>query len=138
MQTGTDQFVDVMGRDIGRHAHRDPAGAVGQQMRKRRRQNRGFLKRRVIVRAEIDRVFGQPLHQGFGNRGQARLGISAGGGVIAVDVAKVPLPVHQRIADVEILCQTRHRVVNRGLAMGVKVTHDIATDLGGFPETTGR
>ena len=46
-------------------------------------------------------------------RGQPRLGVAHGRGVIAVDVAEIALPVDQRIAHGEILRQTHQRVVDR-------------------------
>jgi hypothetical protein len=132
-----DQLIQIVRRNVGGHAHRDPRRAIRQQVRKGCGHHHRLFQRAVIVRTEIDRVFGQPFHQAFGNRGQARFGIARGGGVIAVDVAKVALPVDQRVAHVEILRQTRHRVVNRGIAMRVIVAHHVAGNLGGFAESTG-
>jgi hypothetical protein len=137
-KAGVDQLVQVVRRDVGGHADRDAAGAVGQQVGEGRGQHDGFFQRAVVVGAEIDRVFRQPLHQRLGGRRQAGLGVAGGGRVVAVDVAEVALPVDQRVADVEILRQPRHRVIDRGVAVGVVVAHHVARDLGGFAEAPVR
>jgi len=122
-----------MGRNIGRHAHRDPGGAIGQQVGIRRRQKRGFLARAVKVVAKIDRVFGQTVHQFGARQRHARLGITIGSGVIAIDITEVPLPVDQRVADRKFLGQAHQRVVNRAIPVGVIVAHRVAHDLGDTP-----
>ena len=126
-----------MRRNIGRHANRNARGAIRQKVRKGRRHHNGFFQSAVVIGAEIDAVFCQTFHQGFGNRGQTRFGIARGGWVIAVDIAEIALTIHQRIAHVEILRQTRHRIVNRSIAMRVIVAHHIARDLGRFAKRTG-
>jgi hypothetical protein len=135
---GAQQLVEVVRRDVRGHAHGDPARPVGQQVRHRGRKNLGFLQRAVVIVPEIDRVLVEPDQQRLGHRGHPRLGVAGGGGVVAVDIAEVPLPVDQRVTDHEILRQTRHRVVDRGVAMGVVVAHHVARDLRRFPETPGR
>src|SRR3546814_11404835 len=64
--------------------------------------------------------------------GQARLGISHGGGVIAVDIAEVALAVDQRIALGEILGEPDHGVIDRLVAMGVVFTDHVADHAGAF------
>ena len=134
MQAGVHDLVQVVGGDVGCHADRDPRRTVGQQVRKGRGQHDRLAQRAVIVGAEIDRILGQAIHQRLGRRGQAGLGVSRSGRVVAVDVAKVPLPVHQRIAHGEILGQAGHRVIDRGVAMRVIVAHHVAGDLGRLSE----
>ena len=137
MQAGVDHLVQVVGRDVGRHPHRDTACAVAEQVRERRRQHHRLGQRAVVVGAEIDRVLGQPVHQRLGRERQPRLGVAAGGGAVAVDRPKVALPVHQRVAHHERLRQTRHRVVDRAVAVGVEVPHHVARDLGRLAEPAG-
>ena len=59
-------------------------------------------------------------------------------GVIAVDVAEVALTLDQRIPRCEILRHSHHGVVNRGVAMRVIFTHDIADNAGTLLEAGGR
>ena len=138
MQAGVDDFVQIMGRHVGRHADRDARGAIAQKVRKGRRQHDGFFQRAVIVRAEIDGILGQPLHQGLGGGGQTGLGVAGGGGVVAVDIAEIALTVDQRIAHGKGLRQTRHGIIDRRIAMRVIVAHHVAGDLGRFAERPGR
>ncbi len=46
------------------------------------------------------------------------------------------LAIHQWITDVKILGQTRHRIINRSVTMGVEITHGITADLRRFQKTT--
>ncbi len=69
--TGGDQLIQIVRRDVGRHAHRDPAGPIGQQVRKGGRQHDGFFQRAIVIGAEIDGILGQPVQQRLGGGGQA-------------------------------------------------------------------
>ena len=84
----------------------------------------------VIGGAEIDRVFVEPFQQRLRDFGQAAFGVAHGGGVIAVDIAEIALPVDQRIAHGEILRQAHQRVIDRLVAMGMERAHHIAHHLG--------
>ena len=123
-----------MRRDIGRHADGDARGAIGEQVGEIGRQHRRLLLAPVVIGAEIDRVLVDAVEQMRGDRGQPRLGVAVGGGVIAVDIAEIALAVDQRIADGEILREPRQRVVDRLIAVGMEVAHGVADDLGAFAE----
>ncbi len=125
---------DVVRRDVGGHADRDALRAVGQQVREGGGEDRRLLLGAVVVGAEVDGVLAQPVqHQRRGRR-ETGLGVAHGGGVIAVDRAEIALAVDHRIADREILRQARHSVVDRGVAMGVVLAHDVADHAGRFLE----
>ena len=66
--------------------------------------------------------------------GQPRFGVAHGGGIIAVDIAEIALPVDQRIALGEILREAHQRVVDRLVAMRMELAHHVADDLGGLLE----
>ncbi len=123
-----------MGRNAGRHAHRDAVGAIGQQIGESRRQDGRFLGLAVIGGAEVHRIFVQPIQQRAGRLGHTAFGVAHGGGVIAVDIAEIALPIHQRIAHGKFLGQAHQRVIDRLVAMGMEGTHHIAHHLGGFLE----
>ncbi len=53
---GVDDFAEIVRGNVGRHADRDAAGAVDQQVRELRRQHRRFTLGIVVVRLEIDGV----------------------------------------------------------------------------------
>ena len=113
-----------MGRNIGRHAHGDAAGAIDQQVRKPRRQNLWLGNRLVVIRLEIDRFPIDIFQQFFCRAVQPDLGIAHRRGTIAVHRAEIALTVHQHETHGEILRHAHHRVVNRGVAMRMVLTHD--------------
>ncbi len=117
-----------MGRNGSRHADRDALRAVGQQVWERRRQNNRLLREPIVVGAEVDQLFVQPVEQQPRDFGQAGFGVAVGGSVIAVDVAEIALPVDQRIAGGKILREPHQRVVNRLVAVRVEITHHVADD----------
>ncbi len=121
-----------MRRDRGRHADRDALRSVGQQIRERARQHHRLFGEAVIVRTEVDRVLVDALEQKPRDLGHARFGVAIGGGVIAVDIAEVPLPVDQRIAGREVLREPHQCVVDRLIAVRMEVTHHVAHDLCGL------
>ena len=92
------QLARVVRRDAGRHPDRDPRGAVGEQVGEAGRQDHRFPVLAVIGLAEVDGVLVDPVEQRPGDHRQPRLGVTHGGGVVAVDVAEVAVAVDERIA----------------------------------------
>ena len=127
-----------MRRNVCGHAHRNPARPVGQKIGEGCGQNLGFRQGAIVIWAEINGVFVQPFKQRLGHRGHARLSISACRGVIAINISKISLTIDQWIAQVKILGQTRHCVINRGIAMWVVIPHHIARDFRRFTEAPVR
>ncbi len=134
MQRGVAQFGGVVRRDRGRHPDRDALRAVGEQVRKSARKHDRLFRLAVIVGAEFDAVLVDAVEQELRDFGHPRFGVAIGGGIIAVDIAEIALPVHQRIARGEILRQANHRVVDRLVAMRMERAHHVADDFGGFLE----
>ena len=128
------ELGDVVRRDRSRHADRDALRAVGEQVRDgRRHHDRLFGVARVIV-APVDRILVDALHQEAGDVGHARFGVAVGGGVVAVDVAEIALPLDQRIARGEILGEPHQRLVDRLVAVRMERAHHVADDLRAFLE----
>ena len=73
-----------------------------------------------------------PFEQQPRDLGQPRLGVAHGGGVIAVDIAEIALPLDERVALREILRHAHQRVVDRLVAMRMVLTHHVADDAGAF------
>ena len=128
------EFGGVVRRDRGRHADRDALRAVGEQVRKAAGQHDRLFRLAVVVGAEFDAVLVDAVEQQPRDLGHARFGVAVGGGIIAVDVAEIALPVDQRIARGEILRQPHQRVVDRLVAVRMERAHHVADDFGGFLE----
>ena len=118
----------IVRRDRCGHADGDARGAVRKDIRKGAGQDRGLFVLFVVGRPEIDRVLGDALQQRGRHIGHPRFGVAHGGGVIAVDIAEVPLPVDQWIAYGKVLREANQRIVDRLVAMRVELAHDLADD----------
>ena len=129
---GVDHLAEIVRRDVGRHADRDAAGAVDQEVREFRRQNRRFFFGIVVVRLEIDGVLVDVAENFQRRSGQARFGISIGRRRIAVDRTEIALAVDQRHAHGEILRHPDHRVVNRLVAVRMIFTDHVTDDARGL------
>ena len=138
IERGVAEFRDIVGRDGGRHAHRDALRAIGQKVRHGGGEHDGLLLVAGVVLAEIDRVLLDAFQQQARHIGHARFGVAIGGGGIAVDIAEIALPIDHGVAGGEILGEAHQRVVNGLVAMGMERTHDIADDLRAFLEGGAR
>src|SRR6185437_15903838 len=65
-----------------------------------------------------------------GNPREARFGVPHRRGRIAIDRAKIALAIDQRITHAERLRHADERIVNRGIAVRVKLAENFADDLG--------
>ena len=125
-----DDFAQVVGRDVRRHADGDARRPVDQKVRVSRRQNHRFLAGIVKVRAKIHRFLfnvGEHFERDFAH---ARFGITVGSRRVAVHRTEVPVAVHQRIAHRKVLRQTHQRVINRHVAVRMIPAQHVA-DRGG-------
>ena len=127
-EAGVDHLAEIVRRDVGRHADRDAARAVDQQVRELRRQHHRLAFAPVIVRLEIDRVLVEVVEQRHRGLGEAHLGVAFGRGRIAVDRAEIALPVDQRQAHREVLREAHQRVVDRLVAVRMELAHRVAGD----------
>ena len=132
------EFPGVVRRDRGRHADRDAAGAVGQQVGEGAGQDHRLLLGAVVGGAQIDRVLVQPLQHRLRDGGHPRFGVALGGGVVAVDVAEIALPVDQRIAQRKVLRRAHQRVIDAEFAMRVILADHVADHARRFLEPRPR
>ena len=126
------KLADIVRRNAGRHADRNARRAVGEQVWKPGGKDDGLAVFAVIGRPEIDSVLVDPFEHRLRNGGEPALRVAHRRGVIAVDVAEISLTVDQRIALRKILRETDQRVVDRQLAMRVKLADDVADDACAF------
>ncbi len=127
---GFDDFAQIVRRNLGRHADRDAYAAVDQQVGNARRQDFGLEFAFVVVGLEVDGFLVDVFEQRRGDAREARFGVPHGRGRIAIDGTEVSLPVDQRVAHREILRHADQGVVDRGVAVRVVFTHDVADDPG--------
>src|SRR5262249_59081606 len=113
-------------------ADRDARGAVGKEVGEVGREHLWLLRAPVVVGPEVDGVLIDAIEQPRRNLGHARFGVALGRWVIAVDIAEIALAIYQRVADREILRETRERVVDRLIAMRMGVAHGVADDFREF------
>ena len=131
---GVDDLAEVVRSDVRRHSDGDAGGAVDEQVREPRRENRGLAARLVVVGLEVDRVRVDVAQQLGRNAREARLGVAHRRRGIVVDVPEVALPLDERVAHRERLRQADERVVDRGVAVRVVGAHDVADDARGLLE----
>jgi len=112
--------------NVGGHSHRDAGGAVDQQIRQARGQNRGLGFLVVVVGLELDRLLVDVGQQFLADLLHAALGVAVGGRRIAVDRTEVPLSVDERVAHGKILRQSNQGIVASGIAVGMELAQDIA------------
>ncbi len=129
---GVDDFAEIVRGYVGRHADRDAAGAVDEQIGELRRQHRRFGFGTVVVRLEIDGVLVDVAEHLERRARQARFGVSIGRRRIAVDRAEIALAVDQRHAHGEVLRHPHHRVVDRLVAVRMIFTDHVADDARGL------
>jgi hypothetical protein len=127
-QAGIDHLVEVVRRNVGRHADRDAGRSVDQQVRDARRENQRFLLGTVVVRPEIDGFLVDVDQKFVADARHANFGVTHGRRIVAVDRAEVALAVDQHVAQRKILRHAHDGVVDRGIAVRVVFTDDIADD----------
>ena len=133
-----DDLSEVVGRDVGGHAHRDAAGAVHQQVREPSGQDPRLLARLVEVGRVVDGVLLDVRQQLHRDAREATLRVAVGRRWIAVDGAEVALTVHEQVAHGEPLRHAHQGVVDAGVAVGMVVTQHLTDDLGALAEGRAR
>ena len=119
-----------MRRHIGGHAHGDAGAAIDEQIRERGGENRRFRETIIVVGHPVDGALVHIVHQRTAHVGEARLGITHGGGRIAFNAAEVSLPINERIANGPRLGHIYQRGINHRFAVGMVVATGVAANLG--------
>ena len=125
---GLDELVQVMRRDVGRHADRDAGRTVHQQVGQGAREDGRLGGRLLVVRGEVDRVLVDVGEELGGDLRKAALGVTVGRGRIAVDGAEVTLRLDQLVAHHPVLGKADERVVHGAVAVRVVVLQHFADD----------
>ena len=141
-QTGVDDFTQVMRRNVGGHAHGNARRAIDQQVGNPCWQNRGLEFLAVVIRLKIHGFTVDVGEHFAGELVEPALGVTHGGGVVAVNRPEVALPVHQWVTQRKILRHANQRVVDGAVAVRVKLTHHLthhprALHIGPIPDVVG-
>ena len=131
---GVDDLGEVVGRDVGGHAHGDTAGAVHQQVGEPGREHLGLLPGLVEVGVPVHGVLLDVPEHLVGDFAETCLGVTVGGRGVAIDGTEVAVAVHQHVAHGEVLGQTDQGVVDGGVAVGVVAAQHVAHAGGGLLE----
>ena len=131
-QAAAYDFRQVVGRNVGSHAHGNTGGTIHQQVGHPGGQNLGNPLGTVVVIDEIDRFLVQVRQQGVGDLLHADLGVTHGSRVVTVDGTEVTLAINQRIPQGERLGHTYDGVVYRRVTVGVVFTDNITHHTGGL------
>ena len=134
---GVDDFAQIVGGDVGRHAHADAGAAVDQQLGELGRKHRGFHVGLVEGGHHVHGLFFDVGQHLVGNAFHAALGVAAGGGGVAVNRPEVALALDEGHPHGKGLGQTDQRVVDGGVAVGVIITHHVAHHLGALDRGVG-
>ena len=126
------QLAEVVRRDVGGHAHGDAGGAVEEEVRELRGEDRRLGERLVVVGHHVHGVLVQVLEHHLGRLLHAHLGVAHRGRRVAVHGAEVAVPVHERHAHREVLRHAHDRVVDRRVAVRVVLAHHLADDVRGL------
>jgi hypothetical protein len=112
-------LAEVVRRDLGRHPDRDAVRPVDEQIREPRRQDPRLPLALVEVRVEVHRLRAYVPEHLRRHTSYTSFRISHGRWWVAVYAPEVPLPVHQWVAQGEVLRHPRERVVDCGVAVRV-------------------
>ena len=126
---GRDDLGEVVGSQVGGHAHGDSGGAVDQQVGDGCGEHLGLGLAAVVVGREVDDVLVEGVGHEQGRRGEPRLGVAVGGRSV-VEAAEVAVAVDERESQRERLGHAHQGVVDGVVAMGVELAHHLAHHAG--------
>ena len=123
-----------MGRDTGRHAHRDPFRAVDQQVRKAYRKDLRLLLRLVEVRHKVHDILVQIRQISvLCHLGKASFRVTHGSRAVSLNRAEIPVAVNQNHSLFEFLGHDNESLVDGAVAVGMIFTHGISHDTSALP-----
>ena len=133
----SDRLCQIVRGNIRRHTDGDSRGTIDKQLRESSRQHFGLHELVVVVGNEIDRVFIKGGNQVQCSRSHASFRITCCCRTI-IERTKVTVPINEWNTKIEGLCESNECVINRGITVRVKLTHDLADHALGLHMTTIR
>ena len=120
----------VVGGYIGGHTHSDTVAAVDEQVGYFCRHDGRLCERVVEVVHHVDRIFLQVVHDVLAHLVEPALGVTHGGGRVAVDRAEVTLSVDKGVAHVPVLRHSYQCTVYGAVAVGMVLTEHLTHHTG--------
>ena len=131
---GVDDLPQVVGRGAGGHAHGDALGSVYKEIGDLYRQDGGLFFRLVKIWHKVHHVLVQIPQKGLlGDLLQPCLRITHCRGTVSLNVAEIPVPVHQGQSLLKVLAHNHQRVIDGAVTVGMILTHGIAHDTRALP-----
>ena len=131
-ERAVDDFAQVVGRDIGRHADSDAARAIDQHVGEAGGKDGGFAVLAIVIVLEFNGFLVDIGKEEGGGFVHPHFGIAHGRRRVAVHGAEIALPVEQFQRHGEGLRHADQRVIDRRVAVGVVFPHRVAHGAGGF------
>ena len=128
----TDDFSQVVRRNIGCHTYRDTGGSVYQKVRESCRKYGRFFFCLVKVRCKINGIFIDIRCHFHRDLTKSCLGISHCGSAVTVHRTEVTVTVYKNVTGRPVLCHINKGSVNRTVTMWVIFTHGITDDTRAF------
>ena len=122
------EFVQVVRRDVRRHADGDAGRTVEKEVRELCGENRRFLERLVEVRHHVDGVLLEVVEKFVRHALHPDFGVTHRRRAVAVDRAEVAVSVDEWNPEREVLRHADDRVVDRGVAVRVVLADHFADD----------
>ena len=120
-----------MRRNTCRHADGNSLGTVDKEIRYFHRQHDRLFLRFIKVWNEIHHVFIEIRQKILlCDLLKPCLGITHGSGAVALNIAKISVPIDQREPFLEILCHDHQCVIDGAVAVRMVFTHGITYDTG--------
>ena len=113
---------------VGGHTHGYACGSVEQQVGQLGGHHGRLLQGVVEVVGHIYGLLVQVVHHGLAHEAQSCLGVSHGGGAVAIHASEVALPIHQRVSHGPLLCHAHECEIYGAVAVGVELTEHFTHD----------
>ena len=124
----TRNLTQVVRGDAGRHTDGDTFRTIHQDVGETRGKNGRFLVAAIVVVLEINAFFVDVADHFHGQRGHLTFGVTRCCGAQVAGGTEVTLTCDQGVAQRPGLHQARKCIVDRCVAVGVVVTHDVTDD----------
>ena len=124
----TRNLTQVVRGDAGRHTDGDTFRTIHQDVGETRGKNGRFLVAAIVVVLEINAFFVDVADHFHGQRGHLTFGVTRCCGAQVTGGTEVTLTGDQGVAQRPGLHQARKCIVDRCVAVGVVVTHDVTDD----------